>query len=153
VPGVNKLQKYINGGFQSALPYWSEQGKKVGIQFSYGGNVGNTLDSHRLIEFAKKYGKQDEMVEKIMSYYFEKEQDISEKKTLIKAAKEVGLDAKEYLEGNENVERVKNEISEAHLKGVSGVPAFIVNGKYLISGARETEDWVDMLENLGYKPQ
>mmetsp|Transcript_13433 Transcript_13433/g.27184 ORF Transcript_13433/g.27184 Transcript_13433/m.27184 type:complete len:94 (-) Transcript_13433:98-379(-) len=93
------------------------------------------------------------MVEKIMSYYFEKEQDISEKKTLIKAAKEVGLDAKEYLEGNENVERVKNEISEAHLKGVSGVPAFIVNGKYLISGARETEDWVDMLENLGYKPQ
>jgi len=104
-PGVNKLEhyhkKFGKGRVDSMVPYMKEQGAKVGIKFSYGGKVGNTLDSHRLVEFAKKKGKQDECIEKLMSYYFEQEKDISDKKVLAQAANEIGIDAKELLEGNE----------------------------------------------------
>mmetsp|Transcript_14116 Transcript_14116/g.21438 ORF Transcript_14116/g.21438 Transcript_14116/m.21438 type:complete len:212 (-) Transcript_14116:136-771(-) len=151
VPGVSKIEKYRNGGFESALPYWTQQGKKVGINFSYGGNVGNTFDSHRLIAYAKQQGKQDEMVEKIMSYYFEQEKDISVREVLEKAAKEAGVqNTKEFLESKKLCKKISDELLEGRRMGVSSVPCFILNDEHMISGAWEAKDWEKALKKMGY---
>mmetsp|Transcript_26396 Transcript_26396/g.63672 ORF Transcript_26396/g.63672 Transcript_26396/m.63672 type:complete len:185 (-) Transcript_26396:238-792(-) len=153
-PGVDKLkmyhEKFGKDRVEKMIPYMKEQGEKVGIKFSYGGKVGNTLSSHRLVEFAKSKGKQDAMIEKIMSYYFEQEKDISDTKVLEAAASEVGLDAKEVLSSDTYTDKVKGEVHDAYRMGISGVPAFVINKKYSLSGAQDTESWEGILKKLGY---
>eukprot|EP00471_Norrisiella_sphaerica_P001310 CAMPEP_0184487230 /NCGR_PEP_ID=MMETSP0113_2-20130426/9526_1 /TAXON_ID=91329 /ORGANISM="Norrisiella sphaerica, Strain BC52" /LENGTH=157 /DNA_ID=CAMNT_0026869445 /DNA_START=376 /DNA_END=849 /DNA_ORIENTATION=+ len=146
-------QKFGKERVEKMVPYMKEQGAKVGIKFSYGGKVGNTLNSHRLVQFAKEKGKVDEMVEKIMSYYFEQEKDISDLKVLKAAAAEVGLDEKEteeFLESEKHVDTINDQVREAYMLGITGVPAFVINQKELLSGAQETDTWEEVLEDLGY---
>eukprot|EP00472_Partenskyella_glossopodia_P005649 CAMPEP_0197529318 /NCGR_PEP_ID=MMETSP1318-20131121/28033_1 /TAXON_ID=552666 /ORGANISM="Partenskyella glossopodia, Strain RCC365" /LENGTH=136 /DNA_ID=CAMNT_0043084745 /DNA_START=328 /DNA_END=738 /DNA_ORIENTATION=- len=132
------------------IPFLKEQGAKCGIKFSYGGKIGNTMNSHRLINFAKQHGKQDEVMEILMSYYFEQERDISDNKVLAEAASKAGLDAKVFLESNDGTDKVKEEVEDAYRKGISGVPAFIINKKHSLSGAQESETWEDVFKQLGY---
>mmetsp|Transcript_20818 Transcript_20818/g.51057 ORF Transcript_20818/g.51057 Transcript_20818/m.51057 type:complete len:149 (+) Transcript_20818:279-725(+) len=143
-------EKFGKDRVEKMIPYMKEQGEKVGIKFSYGGKVGNTLASHRLVEFAKTKGKQDEMIEKIMSYYFEQEKDISDIKVLETAANEVGIDSKDTLSSDTYADKVKEGVHEARRMGVSGVPAFVVNKKYKLSGAQESQTWHDVFKKLGY---
>mmetsp|Transcript_23181 Transcript_23181/g.37233 ORF Transcript_23181/g.37233 Transcript_23181/m.37233 type:complete len:188 (-) Transcript_23181:373-936(-) len=154
-PGVDKMehyyQKFGKERVDKMIPYMKEQGSKVGIKFSYKGKVGNTMDSHRLLYFARDNGKQDEMIEKLMSYYFEQEKDISDSKVLEAAASEIGLkDAKEFLATDKLKDEVVADVDEVRQMGISGVPAFIINGEELLSGAQETKTWVDILIERGY---
>jgi len=93
---------------------------------------------------------QDQCIEKLMSYYFEQEKDISDKKVLLQAATEIGIDAKEVLEGDQYADTVKKEVENAYRMGISGVPAFIINRSVSLSGAQETETWEEVLSELGY---
>ncbi|GAB5371996.1 hypothetical protein AAMO2058_001627800 [Amorphochlora amoebiformis] len=133
------------------IPYVTEQGEKVGIKFKYEGKIGNTFDSHRLVEFAKDKGKQDELVDTLMSYYFEQKRDISDKGTLNEIASKVGLDAKAFLESKEKEELVAEELLNARRMQITGVPAFIINNKYLVSGAQDTSTWEEVLKEEGYE--
>merc|ERR1711934_1348358 len=93
--GVDKLQRY-NAKFgparvQQMLPHMKRVGEGEGIAFSYGGLIGNTLDSHRMIEWSARFGKQNEMVEELFSRYFEQEQNMGDRRVLAEAAAKVGL--------------------------------------------------------------
>jgi predicted DsbA family dithiol-disulfide isomerase len=76
---------------QMMLPYMTSVGESLDIKFSYGGNIGNTLNSHRLIRFAGTKGRQLEVTEEIYKDYFENQQDISLVEVLASAAERAGL--------------------------------------------------------------
>ncbi|PAV18071.1 thioredoxin [Pyrrhoderma noxium] len=133
-----------------------ERGKQSGINFSYGGDVRQTTKSHRLIALAYEKGGQDmqkNIIERLFNGYFEREQDIGDIDFLSTQASDVGLfptsdDAKIWLESDEKKEEVQTAIQRAQMMGVSGVPFFILNNKYAISGAEESELFVEVFERF-----
>eukprot|EP00128_Syssomonas_multiformis_P002998 Colp12_sorted_trinity150504_noHs@11944 len=135
------------------VPYMTNTARQDGINMRYGGMVSNTLDSHRLIEWAKTQGPQaqDKVVETLFKYYFEDNKNIGDDDVLISAAVEAGLD-KGMAEGVIKSSAFKAEVLEsarrAQMKGVSGVPYFIVNNKYGMSGAQEPEVFLELFEEL-----
>lgn len=110
---------------------------------------GNTFDAHRLIHFAASRGLQGEMKERLMHAYFSEGQPIGDRETLVKLGAEVGLDAEEaraVLAGNAYSDEVNADKREASLLGISGVPFFVIDEKYGISGAQPTELFQQALE-------
>ncbi|EMC95755.1 hypothetical protein BAUCODRAFT_501609 [Baudoinia panamericana UAMH 10762] len=117
-------------------------GKQVGITFAFGGRTGNTRDSHRLIQLAKTKGDgmQTKVVEQLFNAYFESEEDITSRDVLIARAVKAGLDeveARDWLESDKGGPEVDREVKQAQQRFISGVPNFLINGKYEISGAEE----------------
>jgi predicted DsbA family dithiol-disulfide isomerase len=112
----------------------------------------NTLDSHRLIAFANRYGKQLEMKEALMSAYFEKGIDLTKTQNLVEIADKLGLNKDEvesFLKSDELKVEVKMEEQLNHQRGISGVPFYIINNKYGISGAQPTEVLANALTEIG----
>jgi len=149
--GVDKMQRYQKK-FGSRVPViiqrMIETGKKEGINFSYGGKIASTLNSHRLIEYADKYGKQDAVVNVLFRNYFEEEKNIGSIDVLTEAAKEAGLDpekTKEFLKSNEGKDLVAGQVERIRDEyGVDGVPFFIFNNKMTFSGAQEPETFLSV---------
>lgn len=103
---------------------------------------GNTVDAHRLILWAEENGKGDELLEAIYSAYFEKKQPIFTHEDLIAIAATVGIessDAKALLESNNFADRVSEDQNLAHQLGANGVPFYVINMKFGISGAQPQE--------------
>ncbi|CAK0834263.1 unnamed protein product [Prorocentrum cordatum] len=144
--GVNKLelykQKFGDAQTQQMMPRMMLVGMQDGIHFSYGGNTGNTFDSHRLIALASKQGKQDELVEELFQNYFEQEKCISDCDVLLQAALKVGLiAAEELLNGDANVEEVQAEIQQCEMIATRGVPQFVINGRPIAPGAQDVAEF------------
>ena len=108
----------------------------------------NTLDSHRLIDRAGRAagasggrpGLQDAVVERLFRACFMEGRDIGDRETLAELAAEAGMDAAEtraYLDSDEDVERIRQEDLMARQMGIQGVPCFIVNRQYAVSGAQD----------------
>ena len=130
-----------------------DAGATVGLdlQFDRIPRTPNTIDSHRLVDRAGKEGCQDAVVEILFQAYFQDGKDIGDIDVLVSAAAEAGMDAKAvraYLESDEDVDRVKNEDMTARQMGVQGVPCFIFNRKYAISGAQEPAAFHKIFERL-----
>ena len=118
-----------------------QAGESEGIQFVFDriARTPNTVDSHRLIEYAGERDAQDGVVEALFHRYFEQGEDISDRGVLTAAGVDGGLDEGElrrYLEGSDGVEDVKRESEAASRAGISGVPCFIFEGRYAVSGAQ-----------------
>lgn len=148
--GVNKLEmykaKFGEERVAQMLPMMRETGRQEGINFSYGGNTGNTYDSHRLISFAAKQGKQDETVEELFRNYFEEEKCLSDRSVLIAAAQKVGLQGAEAMLASREEARDVDEDLRKYQFGmrISGVPHFIIDGKSGGSGAFEADEMEKM---------
>lgn len=118
------------------IPYMAAVGGSIGIRFKYGGKIGNTRDSHRLIAEAGARGGdlQDRLVNKLFNAYFEVNDDISSKDTLAKIATEVGLfkdqqEGLEFLKSEKRGAEVDREVEfNQYRRGISGVPHFIIEG-------------------------
>lgn len=111
----------------------------------------NTFNAHRLIHLADKHGLQDAMKERLMRAYFTEGQRVGETETLVRLASEVGLDVEEaraVLADDTYADEVSADEREAHLLGITGVPFFVVNEKYGISGAQPTEVFSKVLEQV-----
>lgn len=111
----------------------------------------NTLDAHRLAKYAESKGKGAEMSEKLLKAHFVESQFIGGHDTLIKLAAEIGLDPEEtrtVLSSSEFTEQVRSEEAEAATLGVRGVPFFVVNRKYAISGAQPVSLFAETLEKV-----
>lgn len=112
----------------------------------------NTFHSHRLIAFAKTKGKQAELKEALMSAYFEKGIDLTKTQSLIDIAVEHGLERNEteqFLNSDKLAAEVKLEEQLNHQRGISGVPFYIINNKYGVSGAQPTDIFVNALTEIG----
>ncbi len=109
----------------------------------------NTFDAHRLIHLAAQHGLQGEMKERLMHAYFTEGLPIGDPETLVTLAAEVGLDADEarsMLDGNAYAEDVRGDERRAAMLGISGVPFFVFDEKYGVSGAQPTDLFREVLE-------
>ena len=116
----------------------------------------NTFDAHRLVKWAAEQGKQTEMKQALFEAYFGKAEDVSDPNVLLGCVESLGLDrdkAKQILDSDEFADVVREDEATYQQAGVSAVPAFIVNGKYLISGAQEPDTLVQAFEEIGAKPE
>jgi predicted DsbA family dithiol-disulfide isomerase len=157
--GVNHKEYLIKkfGGearYQQLTNHVVDVAKQEGLNFNFSDatKTPNTLDAHRLIAFARKQGKQLEMKEALMSAYFEKRTDLTEPKNLIALATQLGMnaeDVKTFLESNELEAEVKMEEQLNQKRGISGVPFYIINNKYGVSGAQPTEDFMQVFTEVG----
>ena len=110
----------------------------------------NSFDAHRLLHFALERGKQGEMKERIQKAYFTDGLTISDVDTLVQLAAEVGLDADETRRVLEDpsayADKVKADIRKAQMYGINGVPFFVLDERYGVSGAQPSEVFVQALE-------
>jgi predicted DsbA family dithiol-disulfide isomerase len=133
-----------SGGVEEAQRVIAAEGVKEGIEFDFAAilRAPNTLDSHRLIRWAELTGAQDEVVERLFAAYFENGDDIGDIRVLSDIADVCGMDGSQVadmLEGDQDVNLVEREDQLAREMGVTGVPAMIFNNKVAVSGAREPE--------------
>nr|WP_275898191.1 DsbA family oxidoreductase [Marinobacter sp. BW6] len=116
----------------------------------------NTFDAHRLVKWAGEQGRQTEMKQALFEAYFGRAEDVSDDKVLLGCVESLGLDtarAREILDSDEYAKVVRQDEATYQQAGVSAVPAFIVNGKYLISGAQEPDTLVQAFGEIGAKPE
>ena len=130
-----------------------ERGDALGIDFDFEGDciIGNSLDSHRLIRWARSAGVEDDVIEKIMAAYFEKNAFIGSPSFLKEIALEAGMDGElveELLESDRDIDLVREEIAGAQQMGVQGVPFFIFNGKHAVSGAQSADVLVQVIDKI-----
>jgi len=158
--GLNKMEMYAQkfgaDRIRSMIPYMQGVGKEVGIDFSYGGFIGNTLDSHRFIWQARKTGGgelQNKMVDALFAAYFEHEQSLGDASVLRDCAKQAGmpLQTTNMLLEDETVGQAEVEKERREFRSkwnCTGVPLFIVDGKYPLSGAQPPEAFCEVFETL-----
>ena len=112
----------------------------------------NTMDAHRLFQYAKQEGKGNEYFQNLYQAIFTDSQNISDHETLVDLAGKSGLNpetAEAILsEESKNQNEVQTEIMEARQVGVQGVPFFVFNNKYAVSGAQPKETFVQVFEQL-----
>jgi predicted DsbA family dithiol-disulfide isomerase len=115
-----------------------------GLEYHLGdaGLTGNTLDAHQLLQLAKDRGLQDAVIERFYRAYFSEQRSVFERDSLVTLAGEAGLDhaeARDALARDAYVAAVDADVTEARSLGVSGVPFFVIDGRYGISGAQATD--------------
>lgn len=168
--GVNKMEMYIQkfgkARVDAMLPYMKKTGLEDDIKFSYGGHTGNTFDSHRLIWKAREVGGselQDKIVESLFQAYFEEEKSMGEVDVLkscieramttndnndTNTAADVTTTLKEFVDDPNNGKDETMEELKEFRRGVSGVPFFIFNNKYSVSGAQPADELLSIFEEL-----
>jgi predicted DsbA family dithiol-disulfide isomerase len=102
----------------------------------------NTFRAHRLLSWAELSGRQHQLAEVLFSYYFREGRNIGDPAELAAAAAEAGLDAEAaaaMLRGHDEVDKVRAELSLAEAAGVSGVPFFVLAGRFAVPGAQSRE--------------
>ncbi len=121
-----------------------QAGANEGIAFAFDSirRTPNTINAHRLILLAGRHDVQDAVVERLFQRYFLEGGDIGDIEQLVAIAAEAGIDetvARDYLDSDEGVEEVTNEDRQMRHIGVTGVPCFIIDKRYAVSGAQAPE--------------
>lgn len=130
-----------------------ERAKSVGLDYHFDkAIISNSLTAHRIIHLAKSKKLGDEMEEIFFKAYFTDGKDLNDAQTLIELGIQAGLDSNEVKEvvQNENLylSEVKGDIKEAQEIGVQGVPFFVFNRKYAVSGAQPVEAFVNTIKEV-----
>ncbi|KAI8877827.1 thioredoxin-like protein [Backusella circina FSU 941] len=152
----NKLESYMRKygeeqTTQHMIPKMTQIAHQEGINLTYKGVIANTLDSHRLLYYAKTLNKQEEVLEQIMKLYFEQARDISDHEELAFAAEKAGLLRSEtlaFLKGEGGTKEVKALLRLNRIKGVHGVPHYLFNNSFDISGAQTPETLIAVFINV-----
>ncbi|KAL7785489.1 DSBA-like thioredoxin domain-containing protein [Trichoderma ceciliae] len=129
-------------------------GDALGISFRFGGKTGNSRDSHRLVQLAKKHDNETELkvVDGLFAAFFENEQDITDYETLKDVATTAGIPEAEFkkaiVESDEGGEEVDMSAGTARFRGISGVPDYTIQGKFRLSGAQDAMEFVNVFERV-----
>ncbi|MDF2667439.1 MAG: putative dithiol-disulfide isomerase [Microbacterium sp.] len=111
----------------------------------------NTVKAHELLHFAKENGKQLELAEVLMSAYFLEGKHVGRDEDLVALAAEVGLDedaAREALASQRYRSAVRADQEQAQQFGITGVPFFVIDGKYGVSGAQPVEAFTQIARQV-----
>src|SRR5690606_5793967 len=114
----------------------------------------NTVKAHELLHFAKARGRQHEMKERLMSAYFVEGRHVGRVDELVDLAAEIGLDADEVrtaLESAEYLPAVRADQAQARAYGINGVPFFVIDGQYGVSGAQPPEAFESIIRDVWAK--
>jgi predicted DsbA family dithiol-disulfide isomerase len=129
----------------------AERAAEAGLKFNFDRAVlSNSFDGHRLSHLAAKHGLQDRMEERLFAAYFTESKDIGDRETLRQLGAEAGLDPEEVgkvLAGDAYASEVRRDEEEAHSLGVTGVPFFLFNRQYAVSGAQPVEAFTKALRS------
>jgi predicted DsbA family dithiol-disulfide isomerase len=127
-----------------------QRAKSVGLEYQMDKAViGNSFQAQRLIQFAKTKGMGAEAEERSFKAYFMEGAQLSDRSTLIGLAKEIGLDAAEVetvLTSDAFADEVRADEREAQQLGIQGVPFFVLDRKYAVSGAQSSDHFLGALE-------
>lgn len=130
-------------------------GEAEGIHFAFGAIkvAANTLDAHRVIRWAGAAGEdvQNRLVRRLFQLNFEEGANIGDHAVLVKAAGEAGMDAsvvETLLPTDADVGAVRNEIATASRMGITGVPCFLLEGKYAVMGAQDADTLADAIRQV-----
>jgi predicted DsbA family dithiol-disulfide isomerase len=138
---VRKFGPGRSGGVYSAVEQ-AGASEDIAFRFDRIARSPNTVNAHRLIQFAHQEGGQDPVVEALFRAYFLDGRDIGEIAVLADIAAEAGRDrdrALDYLQSGADREQIVAQDEKARSLGVTGVPCFIIDRKYAISGAQLPE--------------
>jgi predicted DsbA family dithiol-disulfide isomerase len=128
----------------------AKRAEAVGLTFQFDTMIPtNSFDAHRLAHFAATHGKMYDMAERLFKAYFSESKHIGDHATLAQLAADVGLsheEALKVLESDEFGKDVRRDEQEGHRLGIRGVPFFVIDRKYAVSGAQPVEVFVDVLE-------
>jgi predicted DsbA family dithiol-disulfide isomerase len=131
---------------------FTENAKTEGLIYDYQKiQMTNTFDAHRLAKWANTLGFEGKMTDRLMKAYFTEGYNLADIKTLIQLADEVGLnreEAKKVLESDQFEAEARDQMIEAKDIGVQGVPFFVIDRKYGISGAQPPDYFKQALEQI-----
>ncbi|MDB5590057.1 DsbA family oxidoreductase [Enterovirga sp.] len=130
----------------------TERGREEGISFRFDriAVTPSTRKAHRLISFADREGRSGALNEALMVGYFEEARDIGTEEVLLDIAAAQGLDrdlARAALQDPEVDREVAALERRAAEIGITGVPFFILDGRFAVSGAQPAESWIDVLRD------
>lgn len=130
--------------------YVTDMAAKSGLVYDFDKAIpANSFNAHRFLHFAKAHGKQDAAEEKLFSAYFTEGKNIDDAQTIMGIAGELGLDTTALANAMGSgafVNDVIADVQEAQQIGVRGVPFFVFNHKYAVSGAQESDAFLEVLE-------
>lgn len=130
----------------------TERAKDVDLMYDFDRAVpANTFDAHRVSHYAKQQGRLTEVTERILKGYFTEGADIGDHETLAKLAAEAGLDQAAtltVLKEGKFAEDVRADEAEGSQLGITGVPFFVFNQKYGVSGAQPEAAFTEVLEKV-----
>lgn len=144
------------GGEQGAVQVYSDIAKAAeadGLQVSFDKikRTPNTINAHRLIHWAGIEGLQNEAVAALFVANFEEGKDISTPDVLTDIAVSIGMDraaTARLLASDAETAETRAADEQAREMGVSGVPTFLIDGQYVVTGARDTAFWVDLIDEI-----
>lgn len=126
--------------------------KDVGLDYDYDHvHQTNTVKAHELIHYAKSKGRQLEMKERLLEAYFVKGEHVGRIDDLADIAAEIGFDRADVVRAlteNEYLADVKADVALAGQYGIQGVPFFVIDGKYGVSGAQEAATFANVLTQV-----
>jgi predicted DsbA family dithiol-disulfide isomerase len=124
----------------------------VGLDYDYDSvHQTNTVKAHELLHYAKSKGRQLEMKERLLKAYFVNGEHVGRIEDLADIAAELGFDRADVvraLESNEFLAAVKADVAQAAAYGIQGVPFFVIDGKYGISGAQDASTFAAALRQV-----
>jgi len=131
----------------------AQQGAAEGLLLRFDTAVNaNTFDAHRLLKFAATQGLEQAMAEKLFFAHFTASEHIGRRETLLRLAVEVGLKRSEVeqllQDGDAFAEAVRSDERRARQLGIRGVPFFLINETYSLSGAQPTAVFAAALEQV-----
>lgn len=130
----------------------AQLGAPEGIAYDYDAiRTTNTRRAHELIHVAKAHGRQAAMLDRLSSAYFEQGRHLGQIDVLVDCAVEAGLDpteAREALESGRYTAAVDADVAEARRLGIRGVPFFVIDGQWGVSGAQSVEAFISALRQV-----
>lgn len=115
---------------------------------------GSMVDAHRLLHLAEAHGHGAAAMERLMKAYLEEGVLVSDADALVQLGTSIGLsecDVRFMLAGDDYLEAVQEDLAEAQRLGISGVPFFVFEGRYGVSGAQPSEAFLQVLNKVHEK--
>lgn len=135
---------------QQIMGQVAQMGAMAGIDFDFKkALITNTFSAHKLLHLAKKYNKSSEAEEALFESHFLEGENVGDINILVSIAEKLGIDqeeARQVLSSDQFDNDVNHDISEAKNNGISGVPFFVLNGKYAVSGAQPVQAFEEALQ-------
>ncbi|WP_421983059.1 DsbA family oxidoreductase [Roseibium sp.] len=143
-------QQYLNdkfGGAANAASVYErirEAGAQEGIPFAFEDIKlsPNTLDCHRLVLWSRADNVQSDVVERLFKAYFLDGEDLTQAETLVRISEEAGMESdlvEQLLETETDLDKTEAQIAKAQESGITGVPCFIIDGRFVLAGAERAE--------------
>jgi predicted DsbA family dithiol-disulfide isomerase len=139
-------------GARKRFNMFTENAKTEGLVYNYDIiQMTNTIDAHRLAKWSAQFGAENMLTDRFMKAYFSEGKNLADHNTLLDMIKELKLDvtkAKAVLESDDYKLETKQEMEEGSAIGVQGVPFFVIDRKFGISGAQELGYFKEALDQI-----